>query len=170
MWETFREEVTKYVQYVLNRECKGVVADDDMVSEVVVAIFYRLGKSYCSMEGSISTYIYYVIRSVVVDYVLKQNAIRKRFSYEEIDWSGVVDERSRFYEKFERILKEFQGLVREDFWKLITVDMSEKEYSNRLRSARLSNVKGVELVEKWLGRRLSEVEKQCLERLEGLLV
>ena len=43
------------------------------------------------------------------------------------------------------------------------------EYSNRLRSARLSNVKGVELVERWLGRRLSVVEKECLKELEGLL-
>lgn len=170
MWETFREEVARYTQYVLNRECPGVVADDDIVGEVVVAVFYRMRNGYCKTKGLVSTYLYYVIRSVVVDYVLKQNAIRKRFSYEEINWSGVVDERSRFYEKFERILEEFQGLVGEDFWKLITVDMSEKEYRNRLRSARLSNVKGVELVEKWLGRRLSEVEKQCLERLEGLLV
>ena len=32
MWESFREEVVRYTQYVLNRECPGVLALDWIVS------------------------------------------------------------------------------------------------------------------------------------------
>lgn len=167
MWESMLEELVRYVQWVLNKECLGWVVDKDMIQDVIVAVLSRL-KCY-DERGAMSTYLFYVIRSAVVDYVKRENKLRKRFvSIEEVEVGQLSGDKS-FYSDFSRVLERYMGVVGEDFLRIILADAGSKEYRRMLKSAKLSKEKGENLVEKWLGRKLSLLERKCLQELKGLL-
>ena len=167
MWESILEEAVRYIQWILNREGLGCV-DKDMVQEVLLAVLTRL-RNYDERKGAMSTYLFYVIRSAVVDYVKRENRLRKRFvSIEEVEVGELSGDKS-FYSDFSRVLERYMGVVGEDFLRIILADAGSKEYRRMLKSAKLSKEKGENLVEKWLGRELSLLERKCLQELKGLL-
>jgi predicted CopG family antitoxin len=79
----------------------------------------------------------------------------------------LVDKREEsFSAKVLRLLERYRE-IDEDFLKLITGDI---EVSNALRSITQSRRRGVEWIEWWLGRRLSDEEVRCCEEIRAMLM
>lgn len=171
MFDNFLEEVEKFSHYVAKREVPGFVVDEEVVHEVVLKVLESLSMGrYDEKKSKVSTYIYYVIRSVIVDFINKRN----KLIFVDIDKCKesqlIVDKkRSEFYRKFSEVVGKYFEVVGKDFMRIVLADMKESEYSNRLRSATKSKVKGKRIVESWLGRKLTEIEEKCLEELRELI-
>lgn len=166
MWENILDEVGRYVWYVVGREGLVVDVDEDLLGECFLRVWNAV-RNYDEGKAKMSTYAYYVVRSAVVDELLKR---KNKVQFVEIEKvkDSLGGGRS-FYAEYERVLDRWKNLIGDDLLRILRCDLSKEEYSNLLRSARLSQVKGVQFLEKYLWRRLTEAERKCLCEIESLL-
>lgn len=159
-------EVVKYVNYVAKHEGWKIEITEDFLHDVIVRVMEKM-KKFEAGRGRESTFLYYVIRSAIVNYMKSRNRWERivEFDFDECwYWGG-----DGFYERYLRVIRDFEGRIGRDLMRILIGEIEEKEYSNLLKSASLSREKGVRLLERWLGRKLTVSEKECLRCLRDIL-
>lgn len=155
--------------YFVAKDRFKVQVDEDLLHDVLVGVFTGL-RTYDPSRGKITTFLYYAVVSEMINQLNKRNELRRRECFLEDVSVPPFQVRDSFYGKFLRILSKYYGLVGEDLLRILMAGLDKKEYSNRLRSAELSKEKGLPLLERWLSRPLTQVERQLVEELRQLLV
>jgi hypothetical protein len=168
-------ELVEVVNKMVWKECskRGIKVDEDVVHDVFLRIWSLIKRNNGEVWETWTGYVWRAVNSVLNN-LLRERYERSNVVYledmvseeeEEVD-RLLVDKRvESFSVKMLRLLEKYKG-VGEDFLRLITGNI---EVSNALRSITQSRKKGVEWIEWWLGRKLSEVEVMCCEEIKELL-
>jgi hypothetical protein len=165
----FVETVTKMVY----KECRKrrMKIDEDLVQDVLVKAWSCMKRLYNREKGARwTTYIWWVIDSVLKDKMWERNKELRNVSLEEMlengeDWRFASGGES-FHTKLLRLLESYGSLVGEDFFRLVVGSI---DTSNALRSVSISKDKGEVWIEGWLGRKMTEAERRCCQEIIGIL-
>ena len=170
-------ELVEVITRMVYRECskRNICVDEDILHDVFVKVWIFLKKNG-EVRATWTGYVWRVVNSVLND-LLRERYEWSRFVYFE-DMKGEDENESKFDEflvdrndesfssRLLRVLVRYSGLVGEDFLRLVIGDM---DVSNALRSVRLNRKKGVEWIEWWLQRKLTEEERRCCEDIKAIL-
>jgi hypothetical protein len=169
-------ELMEVITKMVYKECakRSISVDEDILHDVFVKVWAFLKKNG-KVRETWTGYVWRVVNSVLND-LLRKRYEGLRFVYledmrnEEEEESKVeqylVDKEESFSNKLLKVIARYSGLVGEDFLRLIIGDM---DVSNALKSVSLSRKKGVEWIEWWLQRKLSEEEVRCCEEIRAIL-
>lgn len=168
-------ELVEVVNKMVWKECskRGIKVDEDVVQDVLLRMLSFIKRNNGEVWETWTGYVWRAVNSVINN-LLRERYERSNVIYledmvsedeEEVD-RFLVDKRvESFSAKMLRLLDKYRG-VGEDFLRLIAGNI---EVSNALRSITQSRKKGVEWIEWWLGRKLSDVEVMCCEEIKELL-
>jgi hypothetical protein len=182
------KEFIEVVTTILHKECtkRDLEFDEDVLQEVLMWGWDALTRLYDSRRGvKWTTYIWRVVDSVLKDRIWRMNRGMSIVSVEEMkgdsdgewyledkkedsdgEWYLEDKKEERFSSRVLGLLENYWGAVGQDFLRLVVGDV---DISNALRSVAVSNKKGEEWVEWWLGRSLTEQERRCCRELRELL-
>jgi hypothetical protein len=167
-------ELVDVVNKMVWKECykRGVKVDEDIVQDVLLRMWRLFRKYDGKLLGTWTGYVWCVVNSVLNN-LLREKYERSNVVYlndlvredeDEIE-RFLVDTRCDFSVKLFRVLAKYRELG-DDFLKLV---MGDIDVSNALRSVSQSRKKGIEWIEWWIGRKLSEEEVKCCEEIKALL-
>jgi DNA-directed RNA polymerase specialized sigma24 family protein len=171
------DELIEVITKMVYKECskRNICVDEDILHDVFVKV-WKFVKNHREIRKTWTGYVWRVVNSVLND-LLRERYEWSRFVYFE-DMKGEDESESKFEEflvdrngesfsnKLLKVVEKYSGLVGEDFLKLVIGDM---DVSNALKSVQLSRKKGVEWIEWWLQRKLSEEEVRCCEDIKAIL-
>jgi predicted CopG family antitoxin len=169
-------ELVEVVCKMVWKECnkRGIKPDEDIVQEVLLRMWRLIKRCNGELLETWTGYVWRAVNSVL------NNSLREKYcrmnvvsledvvsdDEEEVD-RFLVDTRSEsFSAMLLRLLERYKDLGG-DFLRLI---MGDIEVSNALRSITQSRRRGVEWIEWWLGRRLSDEEVRCCEEIRAMLM
>jgi hypothetical protein len=169
-------ELVEVVEKMVWKECKkrGIKADEDVIQDVLLRMWRLVKKSGGGVREEWTGYVWRVVNSVLND-LLRERNLRSRIVYLEdmrgedeskVDEYVVDKDNESFSVKLVEVIGRYLELIDDDFLKLVTGDI---DVSNALRSVSQSRKKGVEWIEWWLGRKLSEEEVMCCEDIKAIL-
>lgn len=178
MVDAFACEFVDVTTKMLCKECyrRGIPVDEDLIQSVLLRVWDKIVRRYDdSKEVKWTTYVWKVIDSFLKNLLAEKSRKPEVILFEDIshenddgnniDWYIVDTYEESFSSKLLKLLAKYKNLG-EDFLELITADV---DVSNVLRSISVSRKKGEDWIEWWLGRKLSDEEKQCCNEIKMLL-
>jgi len=172
------KEFVEVVTKIVYKEClrRGVMFDEDLQQDVLMWGWDALKRLYSESKGvKWTTYVWTVVDSELKNRLQRKNKELRNVYLEELrenedgevrDWYLEDVREESFSSKLLKLLKKYWSLVGEDFLRLVTAGV---DASNALRSLSVSRRKGEEWIEWWLGRELTEAEKECCQEIRELL-
>jgi DNA-directed RNA polymerase specialized sigma24 family protein len=170
-------ELVEVVNKMVWKECykKGLKdVNEDVVQEVLLRMWRLIKRNNGEVLETWTGYVWRAVNSVLNN-LLRERYERMNVVYledmvsedeEEVDVFLVDKREESFSVKVLRLIERYKDLG-EDFLRLI---MGDIDVSNALRSITQSRKKGVEWIEWWLGRKLSDEEMRCCEEIKAMLM
>jgi DNA-directed RNA polymerase specialized sigma24 family protein len=168
-------DLVEVVNKMVWKECykRGIKVDEDIIQDVLLRMWRLFKKHNGDVMETWTGYVWCVVNSVL------NNLLREKYESSNVVYLNdllredeneferfLVDTRcDSFSVKLIRVLAKSRELG-DDFLKLV---MGDIEVSNALRSVSQSRKKGMEWIEWWIGRKLSEEEVRCCEEIKALL-
>lgn len=172
-------ELIEVITRMIYKECskRNMCMDEDVFQEVFLRVWRFIKRNDGKVRETWTGYVWRVVNSVLNNFlrekymrsmvVYLEDIARKDGEEGEVDSYLIADKEESFSARLFRVLERYDGRLGEDFLRLLVGDM---DVSNALRSATQSRKKGVEWIEWWLCRKLSEEEKACCKEIEDLLL